>query len=391
MHHEIELVEELLKIPGTSGREAAVSFFVEQQLLNTGLPASAITHDTANRRSAIGGEIGNLIVKLPGTQRGPRRLLMAHLDTVPLCEGTKPKREGNRIIPSDPTTALGADDRAGVAVVLSTALKLLSGQYSHPPLTLLFCVQEEVGLRGCRHLTKSALGNPALCFNFDGRQPHVLTIGATGDVAMTIEIDGIPSHAGVHPEQGVNAAVVAAMAIQALNENGWHGLIQKGSSSGTSNIGVIQGGNATNVVMPSVKVVAEARSHQPKFRERIVREFRNAFEAAAKQLTNHEGRSATVRFSTELKYDAFRLKKSEPVVQAAEIAVRNAGFEPEYIIGNGGLDANWMTAHGFPTVTFGCGQHNIHTVDEWLDLDEYSTACEIALDLATDGQSAARS
>jgi tripeptide aminopeptidase len=56
--------------------------------------------------------------------------------------------------------------------------------------------------------------------------------------------------------------------------------------------------------------------------------------------------------------------------------------EPDYTIANGGLDANWLTQHGIPTVTLGCGQNAIHTVDEWLDLDEFDCAIRIARHLA---------
>ncbi|QDT39206.1 M20/M25/M40 family metallo-hydrolase [Stratiformator vulcanicus] len=377
------LVLELLRISGTSGREAAVAAFVEKRLLDAGCPPAAIRHDTANRKSPFRGETGNLIVKLPGRRRGSRRLLMAHLDTVPLADGAVPVRRGTKIYPKHPTTALGADDRAGVAVVLHTATQLLNTDADYPPLTLLFCVQEEIGLRGCRYLSTSALGRPAQCFNFDGRDPREIIIGATGDVAINIDIEGVASHAGVHPERGINAATVAAVAIADLQANGWLGLIEKGEERGTSNVGSVIGGSATNVVMPQLSIRAEARSHSHTFRQRIVDEYRAAFERAVAVVQNHERAVGKFEFNTELKYESFRLSPGDKVVQSATNAVRAVGLEPEFVIGNGGLDANWMNAHGQPTATFGCGQHNIHTVDEFLDLGEFATACDIAMHLAT--------
>jgi tripeptide aminopeptidase len=65
------------------------------------------------------------------------------------------------------------------------------------------------------------------------------------------------------------------------------------------------------------------------------------------------------------------------------VAIKAEGGEVDYTIANGGLDANWLTARGIPTVSLGCGQHNIHTVDEWLDLVEFHRARRIALRLAT--------
>jgi tripeptide aminopeptidase len=63
--------------------------------------------------------------------------------------------------------------------------------------------------------------------------------------------------------------------------------------------------------------------------------------------------------------------------------VESDGREPELAISNGGLDANWLTAHGIPTVTLGCGQRNIHSVNEELDVADFHAARRIALHLAT--------
>ncbi|MFP6764166.1 MAG: M20/M25/M40 family metallo-hydrolase [Planctomycetaceae bacterium] len=379
----LRLVMEMMAIPGKSGEEKAVSEFLTEKLRDAGVPASAITTDSAHRKSRFGGQVGNLIVKLPGTVRAPRRLLMAHIDTVPLCVGCEPVRKGPVIQPRQSSTALGGDDRAGASVVLTAALEILRQGLPHPPLTLFWPVQEEVGLVGARYVSVRKLGQPKLAFNWDGGPANLLVTGATGDIAIEIEIDGIASHAGAHPEDGVNAAAIASLAIADLVENGWHGLIQKGRNSGTSNIGYIAGGEATNVVMPGLKIKAEARSHNTRFRERIVNEIRKAFERAAKKLKNAAGQRGSVRVWSELKYESFSLNHTEPSVQTARAAVESLGMDPVLRICNGGLDANWMTAHGVPTVTLGCGQDGIHTVNEQLHIDSFLQACHVGLKIAT--------
>ena len=65
--------------------------------------------------------------------------------------------------------------------------------------------------------------------------------------------------------------------------------------------------------------------------------------------------------------------------------MRAIGREPNLRVTNGGLDANWMVKHGIPTVTFGAGQNEIHTVKEFVDLTEFESGCRLALALATDG------
>lgn len=382
-HAALELVLEMMAIPGESGREGAVSQAIRRRLLDAGAKAEDIRHDDAHRRSILPGEVGNLIFKLPGTARAPRRMLMAHLDTVPLCIGSKPKLEGGWVRSADATTGLGADDRSGASVVLSTALEILKHKLPHPPLTFFWPVQEEVGLHGARHAKLSMLGKPKLTFNWDGGPAEKLTIGATGAYRMTITIQGRASHAGGAPERGVSAIAIAGIAIAELQRNGWHGLIRKGRHSGTSNIGVIRGGAATNVVTPSVEVRAEARSHDPVFRKRIVREIDKAFSRAAREVRSSDNHAGHVKIETRVDYEAFKLADDEGCVLAAEEAVRGVGLEPLRAISNGGLDANWMTAHGIPTVTMGCGQQFVHTTDERLDVAAFHSACRIALRLAT--------
>jgi tripeptide aminopeptidase len=378
-----KLLTGLVAIPGKSGDEQATATRIVKELTAAGVPQSAITYDEAHKKSPYGGQCGNLIVKLPGTLRGPRRLLMAHIDTVPLCVGCEPEVRGDYLVSKRSDTALGGDDRAGASVVLHTAIMLQKHKLPHPPLTLFWPVQEEVGLVGARNVAVSKLGGPKQCFNWDGGDASLVTIGATGADDLQIKIKGLAAHAGVHPEDGVSAAVIAGKAIASLAENGWHGLVIKGRKSGTSNIGIVQGGDATNVVLDHLFLRGEARSHDPEFRARIVKEFERAFVMAAKSTSNISKVRGEVEFTATMKYESFRLPEDSPVIAAASSAIRTVGLNPVTKISNGGLDANWMTAHGMPTVTLGCGQEAIHTVKERLHLPSYLKACRIGLLLAT--------
>ena len=157
----------------------------------------------------------------------------------------------------------------------------------------------------------------------------------------------------------------------------------KGRKSGTSNIGIVQGGDATNVVLDSLYLRGEARSHDPEFRAKIVREFERAFVLAAKSTVNSSKVKGSVEFTATMKYESFCLPADSPVIASAHVALTQVGLTPVTKISNGGLDANWMTAHGFPAVTLGCGQEAIHTVKERLHLASFLKACRIGLLLAT--------
>lgn len=379
-----QLVMDLMGVPGQSCEESEIAANVTQRLVNAGADAKAIAHDSAHRRTPRPGEVGNLIFKLPGTgalKRAPRRMLSAHLDTVPVCIGAQPKRQGD-VVTSSANTGLGADNRAGCSVLLNTALELLEHpELSHPPLTFCWFVQEEIGLQGSHAVTLSKLGDPQLAFNWDGGAPAKLTIGATGGIRMEIEIEGIASHAGGAPERGVSALVIASLAIADLQRAGWHGDIHRDGKHGTSNIGVVQGGVATNVVADRALVRVECRSHHRGFRNRIEREIRQAFTRAAKELKNVEGKRGQVQIDSRLDYDSFLLKTNAPCVREAERAARSLGLDPQHAVANGGVDANWTTKHGIPTVTLGCGQRNQHMVTEELIVSEYLQACQIAMQI----------
>jgi tripeptide aminopeptidase len=188
-----------------------------------------------------------------------------------------------------------------------------------------------------------------MAFNVDGRSASEITVGAVGADRWEVEVRGKAAHAGVHPERGISASVVVALAMTEVFEGGWFG----------------------------------KRSHDANFVKDITAAFKSAFETAGKRVKDHEGHTAKVKFTSRRDYHPFRLKEDGPVVKHAAAAVRAIGREPVLRVTNGGLDANWMVRHGIPTITFGAGQNDIHTVKEWVDIPEFEAGCRLALALAT--------
>jgi tripeptide aminopeptidase len=377
-----------LAVEGVTGQEKAIGQEVAKALKEAGVPAGAIKFDNANERIPLPTQTGNLIVQLPGTTGGPRLLFSTHLDTVPLAAGAVPVRKGKKIVPQG-VTALGGDNRTGVGVLVTLAATLLQKKLPHPPLTLLFTVREESGLFGARHLDPADLGGPAMGFNVDGKHASEVTIGAVGAERWEVEIIGKASHAGAYPDHGISATLVAALALAEVKAKGWFGKINQGGKEGTSNVGSFGGkdgkpaGDATNVVTDYARLTGEARSHDPRFFKDIVKAYKDAFAHAAEQVVDHKGKKAKVKFTSRLDYHPFRLKEDAPVVKRALAAATAAGLSGKTKISNGGLDANWLVKHGVPTVTIGAGQHEIHTVEEFVDLDLYLQGCRVALALAT--------
>jgi len=384
----VGLLMRFLAVEGVTGQEKNIAREIQAALKESGVSPRNIQLDDANTRISLPTQTGNLVAYLPGTLPGPRLLFMTHMDTVPLCAGAVPVRKGDRIVPKA-ATALGGDNRTGCAVLVHLAATLLKEKLPHPPITLLFTVREESGLFGARHLDPAILRGPAMAFNFDGRSASDITIGAVGADRWEVAIQGKASHAGVYPERGISASMVAALGMAEAFAGGWFGKVVNDGREGTSNVGSIgdgdgrSAGEATNVVTDYVHIRGESRSHDAKFFREITAAYKAAFMAAGGRVTDHAGKSAKVRFTSRTDYYPFRLKEDSPVVKRAIEGVKSIGRDPVTKVTNGGLDANWMVKHGIPTVTFGAGQNEIHTVQEWVDVPEFLEGCRLAVRLAT--------
>lgn len=377
---------DLIPIPGPPGGESAVAAHLRERLVDIGIPESTIVIDRAQQQSEYGGDTGNLIVRLDGTGSGERWMFSTHMDTVPGAVGTKPRVEGDTIVSGVEGKALGGDNRAGCAVLLEVAKALVDRRGDHRPVTLVFFIQEEVGLVGARGMDVEALGTPkpALCFNFDGGPPDEIVTSVIGTERFTIRVEGIAAHAGARPEQGVSASTVAAVAIAELEREGWNGRIDRDGRTGSANVGTIDGGTGTNVIMPALDILAEARSHDPAFRRDIIARWEAAFRDAAASVANEAGEVGSVVFGGGPTYEAFALDDDAPVVRAVRSAAQTCGIETRCVSNDGGMDANWIVSHGIPAVTLGVGQRNAHTPEEALDLDRFRAACRIAVRLAQD-------
>jgi tripeptide aminopeptidase len=377
-----------LAIEGQSGQEKAIADAIAQDLQSLGLPASAIRYDSAHEKIALPTQTGNLYADLPGTRSGPRIMFATHMDVVPVCAGAKPKREGDRII-SDSATGLGGDNRTGCAVLVTLVETLLKNNLPHPPITLLFTVREESGLQGAYNIDPADLKGATMCFNVDGKIPAEFITGAVGAETFEAHIYGKAAHAGVAPDKGISSTLVASMAITEVHREGWFGKVVHSEGHGTSNIGIFGGkdnvsaGDATNVVTDYVYLKGETRSPDAAFAAAITDAYRTALTRAAAVVKDADGEAARVEFTGKAQYPSFNIADDAPAVVHARRAAEAMGLTPTTVFSNGGLDANWLVKHGVPTITLGAGQHEIHTVNEFVDLTQYASGCRLAVMLAT--------
>jgi tripeptide aminopeptidase len=351
----IKTFKDLVQIDSLSLKEGKVVDYLQRELKKLGL-----RYYQAGR--VTDGEVGNLIVDIPG--QGPRILLNAHVDTVSPGENIKPiERKGYMV--SDGKTILGADNKAGVAVILEILRVLRKQKIPHPSLRIVFTVAEETGLFGAKALPKKVL-SANFGITLDGGDINEIIYKAPSQYNLTATVLGKAAHAGIHPEEGINAIKVASTAISKMKL----GRIDKET---TANIGVIKGGRATNIIPDEVELKGEARSHNPnKLKRQVAHMKKTLLQACSKN-------KARLELKTDQVYRSFEIKKTEKVLKLAISAVKKSGVKPILKQTGGGSDANIFNAAGIPTVIMGVGADRVHTTAERIAIQDMVRGAEIIL------------
>src|ERR687884_1304925 len=236
-------------------------------------------------------------------------MMSAHMDTVVPGRGVKPVVEGD-IIRTDGSTVLGGDDKSGVAVILETIRCLQEQNIPHAPIDAVFSICEEVGLLGAKHLDTSRL-RARYGLVFDSDDPGFLFTRGPSANHFEFKIHGLESHAGVAPEQGISAIKIAAEAIAQMK-------LFRIDEETTANIGVIEGGKATNIITNFVYLKGEARSLSEEKLKRQCDHMVKCFEdAAARYEVTVEGRTtkAYVESIVEPEYYAMDVPDDSRVVR----------------------------------------------------------------------------
>jgi len=351
MHTPPNVIEQfvtLASINSPSREEGAVAEYLVSRLKEIGAD-DVRTDDSAEK---TGSDTGNVLAAFSGTARNaPRILLCSHMDTIGETEGMRPVLR-NGCIYSNGKTVLGADDKAGIAVILCAIQALQSQNIPFGDLQVVFTVQEEVGLIGAKNLDTELKAD--FGFILDGDGPvgtiiHRLSAKVNLDLVMT----GKAAHAGICPEEGVNAVVAAATAISQLQS----GRIDPET---TSNFGKISGGKARNMVPDRAEITAEVRSLNPAKLDREVKAVLETFRKVS------EAFNAPLTVRQETSYRSFTISERHPAVDLALRAAPKIGIAPCLASTGGGLDANVFNERGLTCVGLGLGIENAHSPQEYI-------------------------
>lgn len=350
---KINVVEEfmaLASLNSPSRREAPVAVHLAARLRELGL--EPMVDDSAPQ---TGSDTGNIVVRMPGNTAGPVILLCAHMDTVGPTGGMTPVlRDG--VIYSNGETVLGADDKAGIAIILSVLAELQDDEAPHADIEIVFTVQEEVGLFGARHLKAELHADFGYILDSSEEVGSIIN-EAPSKVDLDFVLEGKAAHAGVCPEKGINAIVAAASAVARLRSGRIDGQT-------TLNVGVMSGGKARNIVPDRAEVAVEVRSTD---REKLAREVQAVLDAFTEAAAISGARLTTLR---EAPFETFTIPESHPAVTNAFRAARSIGIEPHLRTTGGGMDANIFNSRGLPCVGLGLGVADPHSPQEHISVGQ---------------------
>jgi tripeptide aminopeptidase len=322
----------------------------------------------------VGGNSGNLIAKFKGNIAAPPLMLNAHMDTVEPGRGVVAiLKEG--VFTSQGDTILGADDKSAIAILLETISLLQENNLPYAPIELVLTVCEEIGLAGAKHLDLEHI-NAKYGFALDTTDTKGIVTRAPAANRIEIKVHGKDAHAGVAPEEGINAIWLAAKALSELK-------IGRIDAETTCNIGVIEGGKATNIVPNLVTLKGEVRSHDEQKLNNVTDTIKKAFERVVEDYRSKSASDGlpTVSIQIDSDFPLTNIPEDHPVVTLAQKAAKNLGRSIQTKTSGGGADANIFFSKGVTTGVLGTGMVNMHTIRESIRLQDMVEMVELMLEI----------
>lgn len=373
VNHErlADLFKTLVEIDSVSKTEAAVAKKLKEIFESMG---AEVAIDGAGPK--VGSDTGNLVAKFQGSETGVTPMFLnAHMDTVKPGKGIK-VLFSDGAFSSDGTTVLGADDKSALAVIIEAFRIIQEKSLTHGPIDVVVTICEEVGLLGAKNLDYSLL-RARHGYSLDATDIDGIVTGAPAANHIEFKVYGRDAHAGADPEKGINAIHLASRAISKIP-------VGRIDEETTANIGLIEGGTATNIVPSLVTVAGEVRSHSPEKLEnethRIVQHFEQQMSRYKEAFPSDDGLprvEATIRQD----FSVMKIPEDHLVVTLAKEAASLLGREMKTKTSGGGSDANIFFEHGIFAGILGTGMKDAHTVRESIRLDDMVKSVELLLEI----------
>ena len=347
-------------------------------------------------------EYGAVLATIPGTAPGPVIGFLAHVDTAPQfnATGVKPRvirgynggeitypddpalvlspkehpylaeKKGHDIITASGTTLLGADDKAGVAIIMTAMRHLLANPgIPHGPVRIAFTPDEEIG----RGVAPALPGDLAadFAYTFDGGRAGEIEYESFSADGAEITVSGVSIHPGLATGKLVNAIHLASKIIATLPQatmtpettDGRDGFIHATDMAGGSSEMRIK------LILRDFELDGLAAKGE------LVRQV-----CAAVQASEPRAR-ITCEIKPQYRNMRYWLEKDMTPVELARTAVRKLGLEPVSIPIRGGTDGSRLTELGVPTPNLFTGMQNIHGPLEWISVQDMALAARLCLGL----------
>jgi tripeptide aminopeptidase len=387
---ETTAVEETTEHPSSKGQLELGKMLVEEMralgLEDVGIDAYGIVMGT-----------------VPGNVKAPTIALLSHMDTSPEASGKNVKPiihrnyngkdivlprdkskvikvaetdgmadlKGKTLISADGTTLLGADDKAGLACIMTAAAHLMkSRNIKHGPIRVVFTCDEEVG-RGCDKIDIKKI-NAKAAYTLDGEGEAGLENETFSADLATVTITGVNIHPGFAKDRMTNAVRLAAEFIARMP---WQRLAPEKTAGrdGFLHPYVIEGGvpKATIKVLLRSFVTADLKDEA-----KILKTI------AATLMAEHPQAKIDIKVKKQYRNMIEHQRKEPRAVKLAGEAIKNAGLEPKFQSIRGGTDGARLSEMGLPTPNLSVGMHNFHGPLEFACLEQMESAVKVLIELA---------
>jgi len=276
---------------------------------------------------------------------------------------------GKTLVTSDGTTLLGADDKAGVSIMMELANMLVDQPHiEHGPVRLLFTCDEEIG-RGVKYVDVDAVG-ATVCYTFDGGGTNQVDVETFSADQAIIRCRGVNTHPSVGKDKMVNAVRAAGEFLARMPKD--MSPERTDGRQGFLHPYVIEGGVAEVMIKTLLRDFDTARlTDQANILKRIAVDVERAV----------AGCQVEVQITRQYRNMADGLVREPRAVAYALEAHQRLGREPKQTIVRGGTDGSQLTERGLPTPNLSSGQHNIHSPLEFACVDEMVAACEVGIEI----------
>lgn len=342
---------DLVQIDSPTGEESQVASYIDDYLARISIPS----HIDSS---------GNVVARLEGNENFEPHLLAAHMDTVEPGKVIRPMIDQKGWIRSDGTTILGADNKAGIAIILQSLSEVSTlPQYSRLPLDIVFTVSEESENIGALNLDYEKI-RAKQGYSLDTAGPiGGLTIASPAYTRFTVEILGQSAHAS-RPQEGRNI-------LPAFTELLSRVAVGRVNSETLVNIGTGKFGSATNSVPGMASIIGEVRSMDEKNIHAVLTDI----EHLTQGISNSHG--VDIIFDSVRENGALNINEKDPFVVHTLETVKELIPDAHIKESGGCSDANIYIEQGIAVINISDGSINPHAVTETIHRDSLIKMVEV--------------